>query len=322
MQIVRWGIIGAGRIAKTFSQDCLLVDHAEVSAVASRCISSAKAFAGSHQIKKYYGSYDALLKDKDIDAVYVATPHNFHYAQCADAIRDGKHVLCEKPFTVSAKQCQELMVLASEHKVFLMEAMWTYFLPAIQQAKSWVEQGRIGDIVQIKADFGYPVKYSPTQREYNADLSGGCLLEMGIYPLALAYLFTGQHPQKWHVKGRFAPNGVEDDLVMMAEYEHMTAELATSFRARLPNFAFIVGTQGYITIPDFFRAHQCSLHVLDETHDQFEDNRKGSGFEFQISAASHDILAAKHESEIMPLSASLSLQQQMDAILLLLSSSH
>lgn len=315
MKKVRWGIIGAGRIASTFCLDCKLVENAQVAAIASRSLSNAETFAESHQIKKAYGSYQALLADKDIDAVYVATPHNFHYPQCAEAIRHGKHVLCEKPFTVSAKECAALMTLAAEHEVFLMEAIWTFFLPAMQQAIDWFRQGKIGQIVQIKADFGYPVKYSPNQREYDAGLSGGCLLEMGIYPLALAHYFTQLSPEKWHVKGRFAPNGVEDDLVMLAEYPQMTAELATSFRARLPNWAFIVGTEGYISIPDFFRAKECSLHILDEVVEHFDDPRTGSGFEYQISCASRSILDNEVESKVVPLATSLALQQQMEQIL-------
>ena len=315
MKKVRWGVIGAGRIAHTFCSDTEYTDNAEVVAVGSRNLAMARTFAAQYQIPKAYGHYQDLFDDPDIDAVYVATPHNFHFPQCQMALESGKHVLCEKPFTVSSEECQQLMDLAGHQQRFLMEGIWTYFLPAIKQAKAWFDEGRIGSLVQLKADFGYPIEYDPKTREYNTELHGGCLLEMGIYPLAFAQLFLGREPEHLSVSGSRAPNGVEDDLCILAEYPDVSVQLATSFKARLPNWGFVIGTEGYIAVPDFFRASQCSLHKLDEQIELFVDERQGSGFEFQIQAASNHILKGDLQSPVIPLSTSLSLQQQMETIL-------
>lgn len=315
MEIVRWGIVGAGRIAHTFCKDMCYTTNARVDAIGSRTLQSAEEFAKQHSIAKAYGDYETLFKDPNIDAIYIATPHNLHFAQAQQALANNKHVLCEKPFTVSAQQCSILMEIAKSKQLFLMEAIWTYFLPAIKLAKRWVDEGRIGKLVRISGDFGYPVAYDPDKREYAEELHGGCLLEMGIYPLAFAQLFAEQAPTDVQVLARSAPNGVEDDLVIMANYQNFNASLGTSFRARLPNWGYVIGTNGYIAIKDFFRASECELHVLDDKVEHFFDRRKGSGFEFQIQSVSQSILEGKLESTAVPLATSLSLQQQMEHIL-------
>jgi predicted dehydrogenase len=181
MKKINWGIVGCGRIAAQFCEDLAHTNNGVVYAVAARNGDDATAFASKYGAANAYEGYQALFDDKNVDVVYIATPHNFHFKNASDAIKAGKHVLCEKPITVSAEECKQLSLLAKKHDVFLMEAMWTYFLPAIQKAKQWVEQGRIGTIKHVKADFGYPVPFNPDGREYNLDLAGGCLLDMGIY---------------------------------------------------------------------------------------------------------------------------------------------
>ncbi len=177
------------------------------------------AFAERHQIPRAHAGYDALIADPQVDAVYVATPHTLHLAHSAAALRAGKAVLCEKPLTTSLTECEALVDIARRSGSYLMEGMWTYFLPAIQVARRWVAEGRIGRIRHIKADFGYPLlPFDATRREYDATLAGGCLLEMGIYPIALAWLFLEQDPTSVQVVARHAPNGVEDDVAMLFEY--------------------------------------------------------------------------------------------------------
>lgn len=316
MSKVRWGIIGAGRIANTFCNDVKFIDNAEVVAVAARQQDDAMAFALDHDIARFYGGYQALFEDADLDAVYIATPHTFHFEQAKQALKARKHVLCEKPFTVSAEQCQQLIELAQKQNRFLMEGMWTYFLPAIQQAKQWLEQGRIGKLLHIKADFGYPLAYDPKAREFDAKLAGGCLLEMGIYPLTFAWLFANNFPDTMQLTSHLADNGVEDDVQILAHYSNdLTANLATSFRAKLPNIAYLVGDKGYIEIPDFFRARECKLFELEQCIEHAEFERESFGFEHEIRHACECILNRETQSDIMPLSISLALQQQMQDIL-------
>lgn len=311
---IRWGVIGAGRIAHTFCQDMAFSEHGQLSAIAARALQSAQEFAEVYAVEKAYGGYQHLYADPDIDAIYIATPHNFHFSQAKDALLAGKHVLVEKPICVSSAQCAELIALSAAKNCFLMEAMWSYFLPAIAKAKQWCDEGRIGNIVHVKADFGYPVAYVPGDRMYEPSLSGGCLLDMGIYPLALAQYFLSQQPLSSQYSCRFAASGVEDDLIILADYPDARATLATSFRAKLVNSAYIIGDQGNIEIPDFWRANSCSLFALDSKIDEFIDGRKGSGFEFQIDAACEAIKLGKRETELMPHKTSLILQTQMDAI--------
>ncbi|MCG8607866.1 Gfo/Idh/MocA family oxidoreductase [bacterium] len=312
MQKIRWGIVSTGRIAHSFAQDFKFVPNGELLAVASRSVNTAKRFAEQYQIPRYYGTYQALFEDQEIDAVYIATPHNLHYQNTMDVLKAGKAVLCEKPLTVNPEECHALKQFSEASGRYLMEAMWTYFLPAICKAQEWVTQGRIGEIKHIKADFGYPLlPYDPNRREYNRDLGGGALLEMGIYPVAIAWLFQKQDPEEIKVVSRKAPNGVEDDVNILFKYHDSVATLGTSFRCRLPNWAFIIGEGGYIAIPDFFRTRECRLYELDELVERFQDGRTSLGFNFETDAVNNDLLQNKKQSDRMPLEYSLKFQEHM-----------
>ncbi|MDJ0657087.1 MAG: Gfo/Idh/MocA family oxidoreductase [Xanthomonadales bacterium] len=315
MTQIRWGIIGAGRIAHTFAQDMPATGNGIVQSVAARSGDSARAFAGQYGIATAHAGYEALYANPDVDAIYIATPHTLHLQHASDALRAGKAVMCEKPITVNAEECQQLIQVAEETESYLMEAMWTWFLPAVRKAKQWVDEGRIGRIVQIQSDFGYPQVYSPDKREYNAELAGGCLLEMGVYPVALTALFAGAgDPQQVSVVSRHAPNGVEDDVVATFNYSGFVATLGTSFRAKLRNWAYIVGEEGYVAIPNFWRATECQLWVLDDMVDRFDDGRSTYGFDYQTRAVNEDLAAGRTQSETIPLSASLKFQRHMDLI--------
>ena len=314
MSKVRWGIVSAGNIANTFAGDIVHAPNAEAVAVAARSGADARAFADRHEIATAYEGYDALFTDPGIDAIYVATPHTLHLPNSVDALRAGKAVMCEKPLTTSAEECRQLLEIAADTGNYLMEAMWTWFLPATRQAKAWFDSGRIGELRHVRADFGYPKDYDPGHRVYDADLAGGVLLDMGIYPIAIARLFIDADPNSVQVVSRHAPNGVDDDVVMTFNYVDCVASLATSFRCKLPNTACIVGTEGYIEIPHFWSARECRLVVMHDVVDTFDDGRQGSGFEFQIASASEDILEGRTESAIVPHAASLALQEDMDRV--------
>ena len=314
MTSVRWGIIGAGRIAHTFVQDMPAAGNGVVRAVAARNGDDARSFAAQYDIAIAHEGYDALYADRDVDAIYIATPHSLHLQHAGDALRAGKAVLCEKPITVNAVECQQLIDVAEESSGYLMEAMWTWFLPAIREAKDWVDAGRIGKIVQIQSDFGYPQVYSAKKREYDAELGGGCLLEMGVYPVAFTALISGMDPQEISVVSRHAPNSVEDDVVASFNFPDFVATIGTSFRAKLRNWAYIIGEEGYIAIPDFWRASECQLWVLDDMVDRFDDGRSTNGFDYQIKAVNEDLLAGRKQSETIPLAESLRFQRHMDLI--------
>lgn len=314
MNQVRWGIVGPGRIAHQFAQDVADAKDATLVAVAAREPERASAFARQYGVGRFHAGYDALFEDPEVDAVYIATPHSYHLEHSAAALRKGKAVLCEKPLVTSPDECGELIRIADETGNYLMEGMWTWFLPAIRTALDWYRQGRIGELLHIKSDFGYPLPYSEELREYDSRLGASAVLEMGIYPVAIARLFTGRGPDRIQVTGRRAPNGVEDDVSAILDYGDCTATLGTSFRCKLQNWGYIVGTEGYIAIPDFWRAHCCYLFQLDERVDYFEDNRASLGFDYEITAVSRDIMEGRTESGTVPLATSLGLQQDMWAI--------
>ncbi len=193
-------------------------------------------------------------------------------------------------------ECQSLIDAADASGGYLMEGMWTWFLPAVRRALDWYRAGRIGELLHLKSDFGYPLEYGERVREYDARLGGGAVLEMGIYPVAIARLFIGRGPERIQVSGRRAPNGVEDDMVAICDYGDCTATLATSFRCKLPNWTYLVGTEGTIAIPDFWCARRCLLYRLDQLVDEFDDGRSTGGFDYEIEAASREIAAGATES--------------------------
>ena len=311
---LRWGIIGPGRIAHSFARDIVDVGNAELVAVASRDLRRAREFAQSYGLRRVHESYNALFEDHGVDAVYVATPHSLHLDHCSQALRQGKAVLSEKPLVTSPDECRQLTRVARESGRYLMEGMWTWYLPAVQRALEWYREGRIGSLLHVKSDFGYPLPYSENLREYDALVGGGSVLEMGIYPVAIARLFIGRSPESTQVLGRRAPNGVENDVVAMCDYGDCIATLATSFRVKLQNWTYVIGTEGYIAIPDFWRAERCMLYQLDECIDTFSDGRHTLGFNYEVGEVSADILAGRTESGLIPLSTSLALQNDMWAI--------
>ncbi|MGJ8692336.1 MAG: Gfo/Idh/MocA family protein [Thalassotalea sp.] len=314
MNNVRWGIVSTGRISAQFAHDMQFVNNGELAAVAARNINSAQAFAEQHHIAKTYAAYQAMFDDPEIDAIYIGTPHTFHFDHAMAAIAAGKHVLCEKPITISAEQCIALSKEAKAQGVLLMEAMWTYFLPAINKAKQWIDAGRIGQIKHIKADFGYPIAYDENSREYDKNLAGGCLLDMGIYPLAIAHFFANQDLDNLHVIANLAPNGVDDDVIMTANSGKIKITLATSFQCRLRNSAYIIGDKGYIVIPDAFRTFQCSLYELDDLIEHFDDGRESLGFQFEAEHFGELIRQGVIESPVVSHAHSLLFQTQMERI--------
>jgi predicted dehydrogenase len=311
---IRWGIISTGRIAQQFCQDMSFVENGELVAVGARDLENARTFANTFSIPNAYEGYQSVFDDPNVDIVYIATPHNFHVDNVRDALNAGKSVLCEKPITISSSESKELIELAKQKNLFLMEAMWTYFLPAIIKAKQWVEAGHIGNIKHIKADFGYPMPFQLESREYRADLAGGCLLDMGIYPLALANYFVNDAMSNLIVKADFAPNGVEDDLILLADAGDVKLNLATSFQCKLHNIAVIIGDKGHIVIPDFWRANSCELYHSDDLIECFDDERKSLGLNYEAQAAGEALLTNKIEHENMPHEVSQRLQIQMEQI--------
>ena len=315
MDELKWGIVSTGRMADWFCSDFGSVPNGALHAVVSRNLENAIEFADHYNIPLRFDSLAEFLACDEIDIVYVATPHTSHRQIVLDALRAHRPVLCEKPIVTRVEDAEALIRAAQDNDTYLAEAMWTWHLPAIQKAKTWVDTGRIGQLVHVKTDFGYPVPYSPAQREYDADDAGGALREMGIYPVAISRLFLPHDPKGVQVVHQNAPNGVEQDLTAMFDFGSRTATIATSFRCRMRNSAYIIGEEGYIVLPDAFRANRADLYHLDELVDSFYAPREERGYHHIAIATGEDVLAGRKQSEVVTLADSLAFQKDMQRIL-------
>ena len=316
MSKLRWGIVSTGRMAGWFCDDFGEVTNGVLSAVCSRSATSADKFAKKYGIPHRFDTIDDLLGSDAIDVVYVATPHTTHKEIILKCLDRSLPILCEKPFVTSVEDAKQVIDASQRSGTYFMEAMWTWHLPAIKAAKQWVDSGRIGKLVHIKADFGYPVAYAPDQREYDANDAGGALREMGIYPVALMRLFTDHTVQNLHVTHQRAPNGVENDVTAVFDFDDHTATLTTSYRCRLGNSAHIVGEDGYILIPDFFRADRADLYHLDDLVETAAFPRQSGGYEYQAIAVGEDLAACRSAPILVTQDASLQVQRDMRDILL------
>jgi predicted dehydrogenase len=290
------------------------VQNAELVAVAARDVERAKAFAIEHNIEFAF-SYEELYTSNQVDAIYVATTHNFHYEQCVSCMQNGKAILCEKPITVNDSEFKNLAKLSAEKNVFLMEAMWTYFLPPIQKAKAWIEEGRIGSIKVLQADFGFLMEYNPSGRLYNPSLAGGALLDLGVYVVAFATFFMDRKPDYIQASGIIGKTNIDESTGMIFKYDEVSAVLFTSILTVMRNTGYIFGTKGYIEIPELYRARKVNLfNAKHEMIESFVDSRTTMGYNFEIQEATDCILAGKIESEIVPHSRSNELQEIMTEV--------
>ncbi|NKB71068.1 MAG: gfo/Idh/MocA family oxidoreductase [Candidatus Latescibacteria bacterium] len=313
---IKWGIIGCGGIARKFALCTSHVDEAELCAVASATPGKAEKFAQQFGVESAYADYGQLVQRDDIQAVYVATTHNFHYENVKLALEHGKAVLCEKPITVAAWEAEELIALARRQKVFLMEGMWTRFLPAICQVRDWLSEGAIGELRQIRADFGFNAPFNPEGRMFNKALAGGALLDAGIYPVSLASMVAGS-PVAVEAIADIGSTGVDEQSFYLLRYENgAIASLSASVRAPVDVVAEFIGSKGKITVPRFLAASSAELHRYKEgeTIQRSFPYPDGQGFEYEIQEVVDCMRQGKLESEVMPLDETLAIMRTMDTI--------
>jgi predicted dehydrogenase len=312
-QKTKWGILGTGWIASQFARDLAYAADGELVAVGSRTKESANKFAEEFAVPRAWGSYEELANDSGVDAIYVATPHPAHRENVMTCLRAGKAVLCEKPFTVNSKETEEMIACARENNVFLMEAMWTRFLPAIRQVRQWLSEQRIGEVRLVEADFGFRADINPEGRLFNLHLGGGSLLDAGIYPVSFASMILGARPAKILSTAHIGETGVDEQFTAIFEYESgSAASLSGAIRLGLTNEAFIFGTKGHIHIPSFLAAKSASLYVNGQDAETFTDDRESLGYAFETEEVGRCLRAGLKESEIMPLEESLQIMQLMD----------
>jgi predicted dehydrogenase len=290
------------------------MENASLEAVASADRNKAQAFAAETGIGRAC-THEELWCSDDIDAVYIATTHNFHYEQALACLQHGKAVLCEKPITVNDSQFSHLAEVAKSNHLFLMEGMWTWFLPAIQKAKEWVNEKSIGELALLQSDFGFVMDRNPQGRLYNPALAGGALLDLGIYPLAMAAYYIDAAPEQMHASGTLTSTGVDETVAILLQYKNCAASLCTSLISRLCNATRIYGEAGYIEIPLFWKAGSASLYDKEgNLLEAYVDGRSSHGFIYEMQHANDRILAGETESDVMPLARSAWLQKTMTEI--------
>jgi predicted dehydrogenase len=312
---IRWGILGTGDIARQMAVDLRLVEGAELCAVASRTESRAQQFAASHRIPIHYNSYGALVDDPSIDVVYIATPHSRHCSDTLLCIDAGKAVLCEKPLAVNAHEAQRMVDAARLAGVFLMEAMWTAFFPAIQWGLGALGDGVIGTPRFVSADFSYAATLGPATRLFNKELGGGALLDIGVYTVALADMVFEIEPERITTSWTRGETGVDVANGLLFDFPGSGhAVLSSSLQYVAPQTAVIAGDDGYITFQDrFSQPDSCRIVSKGEVSDRIFD-REGYGYHYEARDVVDCLNRGRTQSVWAPLDASLRVMRTLDRI--------
>ncbi len=314
MKKIGWGIVGLGNIAHKFAEDLLLISDAQLIAVASSNGERAKLFATKFTAQRYYDSYASLYEDSAVEIVYIASLHPHHMPMAIDAMQKGKAVLCEKPLGLNAKQVKSLIVTAETNKVFLMEALWTRFLPSFEHTMELIQQGAVGKVRYIQASFSFNGLDRPkTSRVFNPEKAGGALLDIGIYPLFLAYQLLGK-PKEIKASAIRTEEGVDLQIAFILTYDTSMAVLYASFSHDKDMPATICGELGEIYLPS--RWHETTqIQVVKGGHSERKTfDKKGRGYGYEIEETHNCIREGKFQSSKWSWQNSLELVQLMDTI--------
>jgi predicted dehydrogenase len=312
-QEIRWGVVGPGRIAEKVVEDFAVVDGARAVAVASRSLDRAQDFSSRHGIERAHGSYAAILADQDVDVLYVATPHPQHHAIAMAAIRAGKALLVEKAFTATVAGATEVVEAAREHGVFVMEAMWTRFQPAVVRLRELIAEGAIGEVRSVQADLGVQRDFDPTDRLFSRELGGGALLDLGVYVVSFAQMVLGD-PDTVTATGSRFETGVDAEASLLLSYaDGRSATLMTSLRNALPGQARVFGTTGWIDVlPRFHHPQTIVLHRFGADPEEITLPQLGGGYSHELIEVTECLRAGRTESAVMPLADTLAVQQMLE----------
>ncbi|MEV6616495.1 Gfo/Idh/MocA family oxidoreductase [Streptomyces sp. NPDC051051] len=315
---VRWGILATGGIAAAFTADLIDLPDAEVVAVASRTEDSARAFAERFGISRAYGDWETLAKDADIDVVYVATPHSAHRAAAGLCLEAGRNVLCEKPFTLNLREAAELVELARDNGRFLMEAMWMYCNPMVRRLKDLVDDGAIGEVRTVQADFGLEGPFPPSHRLRDPAQGGGALLDLGVYPVSFAHLLLGE-PSGVSAQAVLSAEGVDLQTAAALSWDSgALAALHCSLAGGTGTTASVTGSRGRIDIPaGFFHPDRFVLHRAGRDPEEFTaDPADGPRTTMQHEAREvmRALRAGETESPLVPLDGTLAVMRTLDTV--------
>lgn len=312
---IRWGILGTGNIAHQFARGLADTADATLVAVGSRSIETANTFGDEFSIPRRHASYEELATDDEVDAVYVSTPHPMHKDNSILLLEHGKAVLCEKPFTINAGEAKAVIDVARQRDIFLMEAMWTRYVPAVVRARELIAEGAIGDVRMIQADFGFRAGINPEGRLFNPDLGGGALLDVGIYVLSMASMVLGPHPVDIMSASHIGETGVDEQSGMILSYpDGKLAVLSCAVRTSTAVEARIFGTEGSILLHSpFFKCG--ALTVKRGGDEEFIDlPLAGNGYNYEAAEVGQCLRRGLKESDIMSLEETLALMELLDTI--------
>lgn len=316
MKKTRWGILGTGHIARTFTADLALLEDAVVQAVGSRSAERAEAFGEAFDIPHRHGSYEALAADDDVNVIYVATPHPAHAENMITCLDGGKAVLCEKPFTMNAREAQVVLDHARERSLFIMEGMWTRCFPVIREVARRVHDGTLGTLRLIDAGFCEKRAFDAEHRLYSKDLGGGALLDLGVYPVSFAQLLMGDKPGVNDVSAVIGKTGVDEHTVMMlSDGDRAAATLSCSFQVTTPRSAAVAGTDATLEIPaPWTRPERAALSADGRTLEEIVQPIEGHGFVYEAREVMRCLNEGATESPLVSHEDTLSVMHIMDAV--------
>ena len=310
---IRWGIIGLGNIANKFATDLATVENAELVAVASRSQENADEFAKKYNSKKAYNSYLDLAKDAEVDAVYIATPHSFHKEHAILCLKNKKAVLCEKPFAMNLQEVEEMIAVAKENNVLLMEALWTYFLPHYTYVLESLKNEKIGKLLKLEADFGFSRAFDNDSRLFKKEVGGGSLLDIGIYPIFAALSTLGK-PNSIEADATFFDNGADSECNMTFKYNNKEAILKSTLVEDTATEATFTCERGVIKINTMFHM-PTTVTITENGKDEIIDFKtKTIGYNFETEHFNNLLRDNKKESDIMTFEFSRNLIKTLDSV--------
>jgi predicted dehydrogenase len=315
MKKYKWGILAPGKMSVKFAKGIQLLENAEIYAVGSRDADRAKAFAEQFGCIKSYGSYSDLAADKDVEIVYVASPHSFHREHTVMCLRNGKNVICEKAFGMSGGEVSQMISEARKSKLFLMEALWPPFQPFYKKAREIINSGVLGKIHHLHGYFSFIPPYDPNDRKYNLALGGGSLLDIGIYPVIDALSFLGE-PDDVKASAAFSPTGSEESVSIIFRYrDGRMATIYSSFKTSAGIGCTLFCEKGNMTVS---RGRDMNQRVVLELHgsekQEFVFSPPAMGYHLEAEEVMKCLDDGQKESSVVPLSFSISLIKTLDRI--------
>ncbi len=317
-RLIRWGILGCGRIARKFASDLRHTEHAELIAIGSRSRATAEEFARDFSVKFIHDSYESLAANEEVEVIYVATPHALHYEHVLLCLGYKKAVLCEKVFAINSKQAIAMIAKAREKKVFLMEALWTKFLPHYNKLIQILGEGQLGEIKSVLVNFGFKPMAPVPQRLFDPALGGGTLLDIGIYNVFIALSVLGR-PDSIEASATPAATGVDEQCAVLFKYKNgAMAQLFSSFSSNLATEADINGDKGRIRLTSRFYEPGTSIEFYPERVDSRQiipfDKEEGFGYQFEARHVGECLRMELTESPVMSLDDTLLMMETLDRI--------